>query len=211
MPNDSTRLPIVLIHRDETIRARLGRVLDGLEHAVLVASVRTPEASVSAVAEHADAVVLMEQQPTDGTGRVAAVEQLRQMTPRTQVVSLITDIDAPSVMADVRSGVTGIWRHDLATIPEALRLTAMGVCVFDPDALAVLVGTLTDLPRNPLSSRERQVLSCLANGLSNAEAATQLFVSRETVKTHVAHVLRKLDVDDRLAAVDKAVRIGLLA
>lgn len=211
MPTDSTRLPIVLIHRDDIVRARLGRILDGLEHAVLVASVRFPEAGIAAVCEHVDAIVLMEQQDTDGSGRIGAVERLRQLTPDARVVSLIDEIDGPAVLAAVRSGVCGIWRHDLATIPEALRLTATGVCVFAPEALAVLVGTLTDLPRNPLSSRERQVLSCLANGLSNAEAATQLFVSRETVKTHVAHVLRKLEVEDRLAAVDKATRIGLLA
>ena len=54
------------------------------------------------------------------------------------------------------------------------------------------------------------MLACLADGLTNAEAAARLYVSRETVKTHVAHVLRKLEVDDRTAAVDKAARLGLL-
>jgi DNA-binding NarL/FixJ family response regulator len=54
------------------------------------------------------------------------------------------------------------------------------------------------------------VLSCLADGMTNAEVAAKLYVSRETVKTHVAHVLHKLEVEDRTSAVDKAARLGLL-
>ena len=61
-----------------------------------------------------------------------------------------------------------------------------------------------------LSAREREVLALLATGSSNLEIAAQLFVSAETVKTHVAHLLRKLEVPNRGSAVEKAMRLGLL-
>ena len=56
----------------------------------------------------------------------------------------------------------------------------------------------------------RRAMLVLAHGSSNAEIANQLYVSTETVKTHVAHVLRKLDVPNRSSAVEKATRLGLL-
>jgi NarL family two-component system response regulator LiaR len=203
-------IPIVLIHGDDTRRASLARALDTCADLVLVASVRSAEAGVRAFEQQPDAVVLIEQQPADGTGRVTLLEQLRLVNPRVQTAMVIDSVEAPAIIAAVRSGIAAIVPSGFGSLSETVRLVASGVCVFDPEALRVLVGTWTDLPRNPLSAREREVLSCLAAGLSNADAASKLFVSRETVKTHVAHVLRKLEVVDRAAAVDKATRIGLL-
>lgn len=203
-------LSIVLIHGDDTLRAALARGFDSCDDLVLVASVRSAEAGVSAFEQQPDAIVLIEQQPGDGTGRTALVEELKEIDPRVQTVMLIGSVEPPSIISAVRSGVRAIVHQEFAAMAEAVRLVRNGVCVFDPEALHVLMGPGADLPRNPLSSREREVLSCLAVGLSNAEAASKLFVSRETVKTHVAHVLRKLEVEDRASAVDKATRIGLL-
>lgn len=204
-------IPIVLIHGDDTRRAGLARALDTCADLVLVASVRSAEAGVRAFEQQPDALVLIEQQPADDTGRVTLLEQLRLVNPRVQTVMVIDSVEGPAVIAAVRSGIAAIVSTGFESLSETVRLVASGVCVFDPEVLRVLVGTWTDLPRNPLSARERDVLSCLAAGLSNADAASKLFVSRETVKTHVAHVLRKLEVVDRAAAVDKATRIGLLS
>ena len=203
--------PIVLIHRDDTDRADIARSFDACADLVLVASVRNAEAGVRAYEQQPDAVVLIEQQPADGTGRVVVLEQLRQINPRARSAMVIDGVESPAIIAAVRSGVTAIVRGTFASLPETVRLVASGVCVFDPEALRVLVGTWNDLPRNPLSARERDVLSCLAAGLSNADAASRLFVSRETVKTHVAHVLRKLGVGDRHSAAQRAAALGLLA
>jgi NarL family two-component system response regulator LiaR len=204
-------IPVVLIHSDDARRASLARGLDGCADIVLVASVRSSHAGVRGFEQQSDAIVLIEQQLADGTGRVALLEQLRLINPHVQTIMVIDCVEAPAIIAAVRSGIAAIVPSEFGSLSETVRLVANGVCVFDPAALRVLVGTWTDLPRNPLSAREREVLSCLAAGLSNADAASKLFVSRETVKTHVAHVLRKLEVDDRAAAVDKATRIGLLA
>jgi NarL family two-component system response regulator LiaR len=211
MRGNPTSLSIVLIHGNDAVRASVGRQLDPLSGVVIVASVRHADAGVRSFAEQPDAVVLIEEQPVDDSGRVALLEELRRINPRARVVMLADVVDPQVALAAVRSGVSGIVRSGIGASADVVRLVADGVGVFDADTMTVLVGTLADLPRNPLSARERQVLECLAVGMSNAEAAAKLFVSRETIKTHVAHVLRKLEVDDRVAAVDKATRIGLLA
>jgi two-component system response regulator DesR len=82
--------------------------------------------------------------------------------------------------------------------------------VLDEQALAMLATSWRDVEQPALSMRELEVLTLLASGSSNAEIASQLYVSTETIKTHVAHLLRKLDVPNRAQAVRKAERIGLL-
>lgn len=74
----------------------------------------------------------------------------------------------------------------------------------EPDAEKFLPNS----PRLPLSVREIEVLDCVAQGLSNKEIAEELFITEQTVKNHMTSVLRKLDVNDRVQAVLRAVRNG---
>jgi DNA-binding CsgD family transcriptional regulator len=61
-----------------------------------------------------------------------------------------------------------------------------------------------------LSKREREVLDCLARGMTSAQIADDLFISENTVKTHVRHILEKLEASNRAEAVSKAIQIGLI-
>lgn len=207
---ESAHVPVVLIHVDDVFRAYVERSLSTTADLKVVASAGCPVEGSRAASAHPDAVVVIGPAALDEDGRAPLVEELRAVAPAAPVVMLIDDVESSSVTAALRSGVAGIVRRGHPTLGATIRLAARRVCVFDPEALAVLTASLTELPLNPLSVRERQVLACLAEGLTNAEVAVRLYVSRETVKTHVAHVLRKLEVDARVAAVEKAIRIGLL-
>jgi NarL family two-component system response regulator LiaR len=201
---------VILIHADDGVRAALADQLDESGDIDVVASVRRPEPGVTALAAQPDAVVLTEQPELDGLGRAPVLDALQGAAERARIVVMVDAIEPTSVIAAMRSGATSILRSDFAELARAVQLTAGRVGVIDADALAVFAGTLTESPRHPLSARERDVLACLAGGASNAEIAERLYVSRETVKSHVASVLRKLEVEDRRAAVDKAAKLGLL-
>jgi len=203
-------LPVIVIHADDAVRARVVEQFDASSGVDVIASVRHLEAGLTALDAQPNAVVLVEQPQVDARGRAPFLDAVHQISANASVVMMIESVEPQAVLAAMRSGVTSILRVDYTGYSSAVHLAAEHVAVIDPGALRVLLVTLSDLPKNPLSSRERDVLSCLAVGLSNAETATKLFVSRETVKSHVAHVLRKLEVQDRFAAVDKAVKIGLL-
>ena len=204
-------LPVVLLHRHEVVRDALQLRLDSETDLTVVASVSTAAAALQAFAAEPKALFLMEEQ-TPGANGIELMADLREIEPSVRAVMLVESEELHLVVSAIRSGVAGILRsHTPASVlVDAVRTVADGACVLDHDALTNLANAWQDAPRNPLSFREREVLSCLADGLTNAEVAAKLYVSRETVKTHVAHVLRKLEVEDRTSAVDKATRLGLL-
>jgi DNA-binding NarL/FixJ family response regulator len=75
---------------------------------------------------------------------------------------------------------------------------------------AVVHGDLARGAESGLSSREMEVLTCLAQGKTTAQIASELYISENTVKTHVRHILEKLEAANRAEAVSKATQMGLI-
>jgi DNA-binding NarL/FixJ family response regulator len=204
-------IAVVLLHRHEVVRDALRQRVDATPDLVVVASAPSAPDAVAAFARCPDALVLMEEQ-TPSTLGMELMAELRAISGHVRAVMLVESDDLGVVVAAIRAGVAGIVRSrtPASVLVDTVRTVAGGACVLDHDALALLAAAWDDGPRNPLSTRERDVLACLADGLTNSQAAARLYVSRETVKTHVSHLLRKLEVEDRSSAVDKAARLGLL-
>ena len=139
-------------------------------------------------------------------------------SPRVLVLTTF-DLDE-YVFAALRAGASGFLLKDApeAQLLAAIRIVADGGSLFAPAVTRRLIERFADLghpaPRPPavdaLTVREVEVLRLLARGRSNAEIAAELVVSEHTVKTHVAHVLAKLDVRDRIQAVILAYECGLV-
>ena len=140
---------------------------------------------------------------------------------RTRVVILTTfDLDEYLWKA-IRAGASGFLLKDVRReqLIVGVRAAAAGETIIAPAVAQRLVELFGRLPepgtKNPaafdsLSDRELDVLRLVARGLSNAEIAAQLFVSPATVKTHVASLLAKLDLRDRIQAVIAAYETGLI-
>jgi DNA-binding NarL/FixJ family response regulator len=148
-----------------------------------------------------------------GLGGIAVAEQLRRSTPDTRVV-LYTGYGDQALLADaLDAGVRGFVLKDspLPDLVRAVRSVAQGGTYVDP----VLAGALTqaklrqELPE--LTQREREVLRLLADGHSNEEIGKQLFISPETVRTHIRKAMDKLDADTRTQAVATALRQSLIS
>ena len=142
--------------------------------------------------------------------------------------------EAPTILSVVReplrhprylataaaAGVPGfvLRSAEPARMVEAIRRTHLQRRFLDPDLSALAgapalraVGSGSTSSRQPLSRREQEVLRLVAEGMENQEIATALFVSVETIRTHVKSILRKLHARDRAHAVALAFRLGLLA
>ncbi|WFE40158.1 response regulator transcription factor [Micromonospora sp. WMMD998] len=126
------------------------------------------------------------------------------------------------VVGALRAGASGFLAKDVPAedLVTAIRTVAAGEAVVAPRILRRLLDRFADVlpdpaaaPRrvlDPLTEREREVLTQVARGLSNAEIARELSVSETTVKTHVGHVLTKLGLRDRVQAVVLAYETGLV-
>jgi DNA-binding NarL/FixJ family response regulator len=145
---------------------------------------------------------------------LAAAARLAAGGARTHVVMLTTFEEQPYVEEALRIGVSGfvIKVSPPEQLVAAVRTAATGAVHVDP-SVARLLMTNARARRGPapssLTPRETDVLRCLARGMSNAEIADELVLSETTVKTHVARLLAKLSLRDRVQAVVWAYEHGL--
>ena len=178
-----------LIGADERIEV-VGLARDGRE-AIALAERRRP-----------DVVLLDLNMP--GVGGLEACSKLREHGP--EVLMLTVSDEEPDLYAALRVGAAGYLTKDLppAELIEAVLAVARGEPRIAP-AMASRMLSEPD-PLEALSTRERDVLGLIAEGLRNREIAERLVISETTVKTHVRHVLEKLRIRNRAEAAAFAAR-----
>jgi DNA-binding NarL/FixJ family response regulator len=151
---------------------------------------------------------------------IEATRLLSGSAPRTRVLILTTfDIDE-HILDALRAGASGFLVKDDAphALVDAIRTIAAGDAVLAPSVTRRLLDRFAQLPGpgqtptdlSSLTAREREVLALIGRGLSNAEIAAMLTVSEATIKTHVGHVLMKLNLRDRVQTVIYAYESGLI-
>ena len=207
----------VLLADDQAlVRAGFGLILNAEPDLDVCGEADDGVAAVALARELRPAVVLMDIRMP----RLDGIEATRQITiadPAVRVLILTTfDLD-DYVVAAFRAGASGFL---LKTAPRdqlvaAVRTVHAGEALLAPLSTRKLIERFTSPPveataLEALTSRERHVLTLLARGLSNAEIAAKLVVEPSTVKTHVARVLAKLDLRDRVQAVVFAYESGLI-
>jgi DNA-binding NarL/FixJ family response regulator len=143
---------------------------------------------------------------------VAAIRALAAHHVTARVLVLTTyDTDA-DVLPAIEAGATGYLLKDAprSELFRAVRAAAHGETVLSPEVASRLVAQVRSPNDDALSDREHEVLSLIAKGASNRDAAARLSISEATVKTHLLHIYAKLGVSDRAAAVAEAFNRGLL-
>jgi DNA-binding NarL/FixJ family response regulator len=212
----------VLIADDQrVVREGLTMVLGLLPEVEVVGSACDGDEAVVLAADLLPDIVLMDLRMPRRDG-VEATRLLRERVPQTKVVVLTTYADDRSVLDALRAGARGYLTKDAgrAEIRHALKQVLDNHAVIDPavqhhvvDAIATLSPaqarrSLLPLPAG-LTPREAEVLSLIATGMSNREIAEHLVVSEGTVKSHINHLLAKIDARDRAQAVTFAYQRGL--
>jgi DNA-binding NarL/FixJ family response regulator len=170
---------------------------------------------------HRPDVVMMDLR-MPGVDGIAATAQLRQRLPATRVLVLTTYADESAIMPALRAGALGYLTKDASAeqIEAAIRAVHAGQTHLDPAVQERLVAAVTSHPPDPasgpvkppggLTSREAEVLTLLASGLSNTEIAQRLVLSNATVKTHINRIFAKTGARDRAQAVRYAYQAGLV-
>jgi DNA-binding NarL/FixJ family response regulator len=203
------------------VRQGFGALLSAQPDISVVGDAANGRDAVRMVRSLAPDVVLMDVRMPELNGLDAAREILARDT-KSRVLMLTTfDID-DYVYAALRAGASGFLLKDAPAdeLVRAVRVVAAGDALLAPSITRRMIADLVSRHAAPrrssdelarLTPRETEVLELIARGMSNAEIAAGLFVSEETVKTHVGKVFSKLGLRDRAQAVVIAYETGLVS
>jgi DNA-binding NarL/FixJ family response regulator len=209
----------VLIADDQAlVRTGFRMILDAEPDIDVVGEAADGHEALAAARRLRPDVVLMDVRMPELDG-IAATRELLAVDGATKVV-ILTTFDLDEYVYDaLRAGASGFLLKDVPPeqLVEGIHAVASGDALLAPSVTRRVIEEFVRRPRprradhrlGELTPRELEVLQLLARGLSNAEIAAQLVVGETTVKTHVAHVLTKLHVRDRVQAVVFAYEAGI--
>jgi DNA-binding NarL/FixJ family response regulator len=202
-------------------RVGLASALDDYHDIAVLGQASRGSMAVRLVAELRPDVVLLDQEMPDLDGE-ETIRAILAENPLIRVVVLTANADETAIRAAIDAGATGVVFKDspIDHIVSAVRAAASGASWLDGPAAETLLGTLrrlhssrgTFVPSTDdfLSRRETEVLRLLTLGLDNKEIADMLSISPRTAKNHVANILSKLGLSNRIQAAVYAVRRGLV-
>jgi DNA-binding NarL/FixJ family response regulator len=210
----------VLLSDDQPlVRAGLRVLIADTPDLDVVGEAGTGTEAVQLVAEFQPDVVVMDIR-MPGMDGIEATRIIAAEHQPTRVIVLTTFDDDDYVYGALRAGASGFLVKDMALddILAAIRVVAAGDALIAPSVTRRLIAQFAGPPQPPpprreidgITEREREVLTMIGRGLSNAEIAAGLFISAATAKAHVARLLAKLGARDRVQLVIAAYEAGLV-
>jgi DNA-binding NarL/FixJ family response regulator len=210
---------VLIVDDDHLVRAGLAELLADEPEIEVIGQASTGREAVERARRLDPDVVLMDVRMPDLDG-IGATRELTQVAPRARVLILTTFEQDDYVFGALRAGASGFLLK--RTRPEeliaALHTVAAGDSLLSPSVTRRVIDRMAQQPAPELSGqakldeltpREREVLLLVARGLSNREIAAQLVVEESTIRSHIRHILMKLDLRDRVQIVIFAYESGL--
>ena len=216
-----TGSPIGVLIVDDQALARTGlrMVLEVEPDIVVVGEAADGEEAVEMAATTTPDVILMDVRMPRMDGLEATRRIVRTDEPGGPQVLVLTTFDLDEYVYDaLRAGASGFVLKDdpPEQLLSAIHVVAGGDALLSPAVTKRVIKQFTRTPRpsppaqlEDLSEREQEVFRLIARGLSNGEIGKELYISETTVKTHITHILQKLDLRDRVQAVVLAYETGL--
>ncbi|MFJ8020023.1 response regulator [Streptomyces sp. NPDC096311] len=213
---------VVLADDQQLIRTALRMVIADIEDMEVVGEAADGEEAVTRTEQLRPDVVVMDIR-MPGVDGIEATRRITTGAGESRIVVLTTFDDDDYVYGALRAGASGFLVKDMALddIIGALRVVAAGDALIAPSVTRRLIQDFTSArssgparPRRDLTAitdREREVLTLVGTGLSNAEIAERLFISVATAKTYLTRLLSKLDARDRVQLVIIAYEAGLVS
>jgi DNA-binding NarL/FixJ family response regulator len=208
----SRRINTLVVDDHAVVREGLRRLLSQEEDVAVIGEAASGEEAVAQVRRRRPDVVLMDAR-MPGMGGIRAMQEILSEHPQVRTVVFTAHGEEELLWESLDAGADGFVLKDSEgpTLIGAIRQVVAGEPYVDqrlaPDFLRQLSRPRTT---GVLSARERQILQLLADGCSNREVSERLVLSVETVKTHVKHILAKLDAEHRTQAVAIGIRESLI-
>jgi DNA-binding NarL/FixJ family response regulator len=209
----SSVLRVLVVDDHVAVRSGLAGILNGEPGMTVIGQAANGESAVSMAARRRPDVIVMDVQLNDGMDGLEATRRVLEADSGVGVVMFTAYGEHHLLNDGLEAGARGFMIKDATPdeVVRGVRIVAEGGMYLDPSLSTELLRRRNLGEVGVLTPRERQVLELLAQGKSNREIAAQLFVSVETVRTHVRNAMRKLEADTRTQAVALAIRQRIIA
>lgn len=211
-------ITILIVDDHEVVRQGVRAFLETQSDLSVLGEAGSGEDAVRLAGEIVPDVILMDLVMPGSIDGVEATRQVKNTSPRTQVVVLTSYHEDEHIFPAIRAGALSYILKDIGPeeLGDVIRKAAQGEAVLHSRVAARLIqevqgkSYMEPNPFTELSNREMEVIRLIADGQSNAEIATQLVISEKTVKGHVSNILSKLHLADRTQAAVFAWREGIV-
>jgi DNA-binding NarL/FixJ family response regulator len=221
LDKNQPRVRLAVVDDHALFRAGLISLLNEMQGFQVVGEAGDGQGALDVVRRtHPDVLLLDVNMPgMSGVEVVRALRNPSQTAPieKCRVIMLTISKSEEDLLGAIASGADGylLKSAEPDELRKAILLVHQGLSVLSPQVTrqvlkAAVSGDQKRISDSGLSSREMEVLECLAQGKTTVQIAGDLFISETTVKTHVRHILEKLEASNRAEAVSKAIQMGLL-
>ena len=219
--HDGDTIRVLICDDHALFRRGLVMVLESEEGVEIVAEAEDGEDAVRKAEEFVPDVVLMDVRMPKVSG-IEATRLIADVVPTAKILMLTVSDEEEDLYEAIKAGANGYLLKEISIeeVAGAIRAVITGQSLISPSMASKLLNEFTTLakraderssvPSPRLTDRELEVLKLVAQGMSNREIATELYISENTVKNHVRNILEKLHLHSRMEAVVYAVREKLL-
>ena len=209
-----SKIQLVVVDDHSLFRAGLISLLQDMEEIEVIGEAEDGAKAISIIRELQPDVVLLDVN-MPGLSGVDVVREIKE-TLETRILMLTISRSDEDLIGAISAGADGylLKNAEPEELEKAIVLVHEGFSVLAPQVTKTVLGAVDTLskhaPETELSTREMEVLECLSRGQTTVQIAEDLFISDNTVKTHVRHILEKLNASNRAEAVSKAIQYGLI-
>jgi len=208
---------IFVVEDQPKILKNLLKLLRGAETVTVVGQAMSAEDALESIADCDPEVILLDL-GLPGMDGIEATRLIKQRWPDKEVLIFTIFDEEAKVLEAIQAGASGYLLKGMEAekIVEAINDVHQGGSVIQPSLARSLLRHFRQQQQRPeeevptLTPREVEILQIIAKGLSNAEAAKVLGISRATIRTHLEHIYAKLEVSNRVEAITEGIRQGLI-
>ena len=211
---------VLIVEDHELTRFGLKTAFESCDFIENIFEAESAETALDIVSENRIELVIMDL-GLPGIDGIEATKRIKQQNSEIRVVILTSHNDVQEVLNSLKAGANAYCSKEInpKRLTEVVQSVLDGASWFDPSIAHIVLEAASKFQREEeqkpnrdygLTMRETQILKLITEGYSNNEIANQLFVSINTTKAHVASILQKLEVDDRLQAALKALKERLV-
>lgn len=207
---------ILIVEDHELTRFGLKTTFEGVDYVTTIYEADSAEKAIEIFKNNKIDIIIMDLGLPKMNG-IEATKYIKSLNPDVKVVILTSHNDENEVLNSLKAGANAYCSKEInpKRLIEVIHSVADGAAWFDPSIAHVVlkastatpvINTISENKEYALTAREKQILKLMTEGYSNMEIAQMLVISINTTKAHVANILQKLEVDDRLQAALKALK-----